>query len=550
MSLKVGFDNFSLASISGGLSGIVAPNTTKTITDPSINVQLLVKTNAGSGKVFAAKYAASPVASAVTSPLPGAAYYDVLLYPSSVSSIEAVTATIYYPTGTALASTSPVYWYSGGITPTWIAWDTSRRTVSSTPVTFNGTTYAGYVTIWADKNSTNPPLNRLTGTPVALSGSSVSTTTTAATTTSSGSSSTTTSVAATTTTSVGGTTTSVRPTTSTSSVKPTTTTTAPQPKLTVTPGSLNFGADAVVKTFTITNAGPGTLQWNINKDEINYAQGSWSWIFDIAPASGETNKEQDTVTVTISRAGLDPGTYTATIPISSNGGDKSLSISMDVTAAEAPVLNLNPGVLYLKNTDSAGTVDIANTGTGTLVWKLGEPVYVNGNGINWISGITPSSGSTAQEKITVSISVNRDRLRGGIYIATIPVTSNGGNRTIGVVMFVARDSQQYPRTKVDPFILFLKKEDVLKTFNISNAGSGTLIWQLGPIKYQQQQQDWLKSVAPLSGEATTDIDTITVNVDSSSLRQGGLYGATIPVLSNGGNKNVFVYVWMPLLQFK
>ena len=223
---------------------------------------------------------------------------------------------------------------------------------------------------------------------------------------------------------------------------------------------------------------------------------------------------------------------------------------MEVTAAEAPVLNLNPGVLYLKNTNTAGTVDIANTGTGTLVWKLGEPVYVNGNGINWISGITPSSGSTAQEKITVSISVNRDKLRGGIYIATIRVTSNGGNRTIGVVMFVARDSQQYPRTKVDPFILLLKKEDVLKTFNISNAGTGTLVWQLGPIKYQQQQQDWIKSVAPLSGEATTDIDTITVNVDSLSLRQGGLYGATIPVLSNGGNKNVFVYVWMPLLQFE
>ena len=151
--------------------------------------------------------------------------------------------------------------------------------------------------------------------------------------------------------------------------------------------------------------------------------------------------------MTVSRQGFYPGTYTATIPISSNGGDKSLSISMEVTAAEAPVLNLNPGVLYLKNTDTAGTVDIANTGTGTLIWKLGEPVYVNGNGINWISGITPSSGSTAQEKVTVSISVNRDKLRGGIYIANIPLTSNAGNRTIGVVMFVARDAQQYPITK-------------------------------------------------------------------------------------------------------
>ncbi|MCX5904844.1 MAG: hypothetical protein NTV89_15550, partial [Proteobacteria bacterium] len=283
VSERAGFDvpalrNFSLSSITGGLSGSVAPNMTKTITDPSINVQLLVKTNAGSGKVFAAKYAASPVASAVTSPLPGAAYYDVLLYPSSVSSIEAVTATIYYPTGTALASTAPVYWYSG-ITQTWISWDTSRRTVSSTPVTFNGTTYAGYVTIWADKNSTNPPLNRLTGTPVALSGSSVSTTTTTAATTTSSAGSSTTTTAATTTTSIGGTTTA-KTTSSTSSVKPTTTTTAPLPRLTINPVSLNYGADKIVQTFTITNTGPGTLSWNINKEGINYDQGV-DWIFDI-----------------------------------------------------------------------------------------------------------------------------------------------------------------------------------------------------------------------------------------------------------------------------
>ncbi|MCX5902494.1 MAG: hypothetical protein NTV89_03280, partial [Proteobacteria bacterium] len=228
----------------------------------------------------------------------------------------------------------------------------------------------------------------------------------------------------------------------------------------------------------------------------------------------------------------------------------------EVTAAEAPVLNLKPTVLYLKDTDAAGTVDISNTGTGTLVWKLGEPVYVNGNGINWISGVTPPSGSTAAlEKVTVSISVNRDNLRGGIYIANIPLTSNVnvGNRTIGVVMFVARDSQQYPRTKVDPFILFLKKSDVSKTFNISNAGTGTLVWQLGDVTYPPRQQGgWITAVSPQAGEASSDADTITVTVtvDSSSLKQGGLYGATIPVKSNGGNRNVFIYVWVPLLQLE
>jgi hypothetical protein len=547
VSQKVGFEDFSSAPITGGVAAVTAvPGTAVTATDASINVKLEVQPKAaatGAVKVFAAKYSASPVSTAITSPLPVSnAYYDLLAYPSSVDNVEAITATFYYPTGYTLNATNPAYWYNRS-TGNWSSWQLGKRTISATPVTFNGVTYGGYVRVRADAAST-PSLSQLTGTPVGLSGTAVTTTTTSSNT------STTTAAVSTTTTVVASTTTTVRPT-STSSVRPTTTTTAPVPKLTVTPGSLNYGADKITQNFTITNTGASILNWTINKDEINYAQGA-DWIFDIAPASGETNKEQDTVTVTISKAGLVPGTYTASIPISSDGGDKTVSVSMEVTQEENPALNLNPRVLYLKDTDTSGTIEIANARNGTLVWTIGTPVYLNDNGIHWISSVTPAAGSTAAEKVAVSIEVNRDRLRGGIYIATIPVTSNGRDRTIGVVMFVARDAQQYPRTNVDPFILFLNKTDVQKTFTISNAGTGTLVWQLGAVKYHQQQQGWITSVSPQAGETTTEPVTITINADSSKFGQGdrGLFGATIPVLSNGGNKNVFIYVWIPLLQYE
>jgi hypothetical protein len=326
----------------------------------------------------------------------------------------------------------------------------------------------------------------------------------------------------------------------------------PQPRLTVIPAALSFGADTTVQAFTITNTGVGTLSWTIDKAAVNYEQGV-DWIFDITPASGETGGEQDTVTVTINRAGLEPGTYTATIPVSSNGGNKTLSVSMEVAAEENPRMNVNPGVLYLNSTESEGTIDITNSGTGTLVWKFGSPEYVSSNGIDWISSVSPASGATSQEKVSVIITVNRDKLRGGIYIARIPLSSNAENlrnSTIGVVMFVARDSQQYPQIKVDPFILFLKKSDVQKIFTISNTGTGTLVWQLGAVKYQQEKQGWITGVFPLSGETTTEAATISVNADTSLLKQGGLYGATIPVISNGGNRNVFIYIWVPLLQYQ
>ena len=110
----------------------------------SINVSLEVKRKAAASaaaKVFAAKYSTSPVSTPITEPLPGGnAYYDLLAYPSSVDNVEIITATFYYPTGNTVNATTPVYWYNSG-NNTWTAWETRKRTISTTQVPFNGVTY-------------------------------------------------------------------------------------------------------------------------------------------------------------------------------------------------------------------------------------------------------------------------------------------------------------------------------------------------------------------------------------------------------------------------
>ncbi|HNS32034.1 MAG TPA: hypothetical protein PKN36_03560, partial [bacterium] len=54
------------------------------------------------------------------------------------------------------------------------------------------------------------------------------------------------------------------------------------------------------------------------------------WITSVLPVSGTTTTEVDAVEIKVSRAGLAVGTYTATIPITSNGGNKEVLISMTV----------------------------------------------------------------------------------------------------------------------------------------------------------------------------------------------------------------------------
>ncbi len=93
-ALRIYQKNFTRASIIGGVVAIAAPGTAVTATDTSINVKLELKALAAA-KVFAAKYSASPVSTAITEPLPGNnAYYDLLSYPSSVDNVEIITATI------------------------------------------------------------------------------------------------------------------------------------------------------------------------------------------------------------------------------------------------------------------------------------------------------------------------------------------------------------------------------------------------------------------------------------------------------------------------
>jgi len=81
------------------------------------------------------------------------------------------------------------------------------------------------------------------------------------------------------------------------------------------------------------------LNWNIG--EVVYHQGN-GWITSVIPNSGTTTIETDTVIVTINRQGLDAGIYTATLPVSSNGGNQNISVQMEVEALTQPQLQISP----------------------------------------------------------------------------------------------------------------------------------------------------------------------------------------------------------------
>ncbi len=97
------------------------------------------------------------------------------------------------------------------------------------------------------------------------------------------------------------------------------------PALSVSPTLLDFDSTKSLLSFTVSNAGSGSLTWN--------AIGNQTWMV-VAPQSG-TNT--GTVNVTISRSGLSYGTYSGTVALTSNGGNASVGVNMSVVSPPPPL---------------------------------------------------------------------------------------------------------------------------------------------------------------------------------------------------------------------
>jgi len=99
----------------------------------------------------------------------------------------------------------------------------------------------------------------------------------------------------------------------------------PSPVLSVSPLTLNFGLTLTSLNFSVSNNGGQVLDWSLNENPDQ------SWITSVSPTTGSlTNGENQTVTVTVDRLGLNQGMHNATITITSNGGTMDLSVNIRV----------------------------------------------------------------------------------------------------------------------------------------------------------------------------------------------------------------------------
>ena len=135
------------------------------------------------------------------------------------------------------------------------------------------------------------------------------------------------------------------------------------PLLSVNPPGINFGLTQPGATLTVSNGGGGTLVVSDPSED----SGGWLTLTRVSVDANGIGS----YAVTVDRTGLAVGTYTATISFTSNGGNKSLPVIMQVPDANTS-LTADAGYHYVLLVDpqTSQTVDTVAAAVSNGVYQF------------------------------------------------------------------------------------------------------------------------------------------------------------------------------------
>src|SRR6185295_7318713 len=274
------------------------------------------------------------------------------------------------------------------------------------------------------------------------------------------------------------------------------------------------GANPAPNTFSISNAGGGTLTWT--------ASDTSAWLI-LSPASG-TNT--GTVTASITANGLAAGTYSTTVTVSAPGATaKTIPVTLTISpTGPAMGFSLSPSTLAYSATvgspNQTGSFTVTNTGSTaiTVTWA---------DSINWLVAITPGFTQTIQPGLsgTYTITASSANLAAGSYSGIATISGGGITKQLPVTLTLTAGTS--PAIGLNTTSLGFAgtvggTNPSAQTIAVSNVGGGTLSWAAS------DNAAWL-TLSPVSG---TNSGTITANVTLAGLA-AGTYNGIVTVTASG-----------------
>jgi uncharacterized membrane protein len=301
---------------------------------------------------------------------------------------------------------------------------------------------------------------------------------------------------------------------------------SPAPQISFSPERLRFtaveGSSAPAdKTLEIWNSGTGTMNWSLSDGA--------AWLTENL-TSGSSIGEHGTVAVSVNTTGMSAGNYSADITITAGGASNSpqtVPVSLHISSA-ASEISFSPESLTFTAGEGGsalanGTLEIWNSGIGTLTWSLSDDAA-------WLSE-SPTSGSSTGEHDTVAVSVDTTGMSAGDYSANITITATGASNSPQTVPVSLHISSAAPEISCKPESLSFTAGEggSNKTLEIWNSGIDTLNWTLS------DDADWLSENATSGSSTSADDKTlVTVSVNTAGMSVGD-YSANITITADGAS---------------
>lgn len=301
----------------------------------------------------------------------------------------------------------------------------------------------------------------------------------------------------------------------------------PVPELSVSPLSFELGITSPTDFFRIENAGTGQLDWSLTVND------AWLSIEAGDPTAGSVRRDVATIDFVADATMLPPGVTDGTISVTSNGGDATLAIRIDVPP---PTLAVVPTVLDFSTNATERLVAIFNSGSGSIDWSIANlgafPPWMS------LASGSPTSGTlSGDETAGVRVRVDRTGLAAGPYAFDSPgmvvADDSAGDPVVPTVAVAVRmvvaerpvisvdtgtDVDGVPHVDLDGVPFLPMGLDETATFGIENIGSGTLNWQIDDAFFPA----WLSldALGPEGVDAGDAPFAVTVTID----REGLVFG--------------------------
>ncbi|HIJ73007.1 MAG TPA: choice-of-anchor D domain-containing protein [Candidatus Hydrogenedentes bacterium] len=288
-------------------------------------------------------------------------------------------------------------------------------------------------------------------------------------------------------------------------------------ELAVAPESLAFGMETDSDTFTISNTGTSALDWSISLSP------SLTWL-SVSATSGTLAPSAETeITAMVDRSGLSGGEHSGFIPVVSDGGQGSISVTVEV-----PEFSVEPDTVSFGYTNVQDFVTFSNHADTELEWTTS----VAPAGAAWLT-VTPDSDATPRaSEDDIVLSVDRTGLSPGDHQATVTFATAGHSEDVTVSLSV-------PTFELSTELLDLGSvgEGVeTATFSVTNLSGQSIDWTAEALGGDPA---WL-SFTPVSGAlaALGSVD-VTVSVDATGLEPGDHEGA-LAVTSSGHSETLTI----------